>query len=185
MVSHLFLVGYRGCGKSSVGRQLGDILGFPVIDSDDFVEQVAGKSIREIFADGGESAFRDFESDAIQKIVQASEATVASLGGGAILRESNRMLLSENGRTVWMQASPEIIAARIAEDASTSERRPALTQLSGYNEIIKLLEIREPLYRIAANRIVSTDNRTVVEIAHEIAHWYLSSVQSGRRESDR
>lgn len=185
MVSHLFLIGYRGCGKSSVGRHVGDILGFPVIDSDDFVEQVAGKSIREIFAEEGESAFRNFESDAIQEIVQRSETTIVSLGGGAILRESNRMLLFENGRTVWLQASPAIIAARIAQDASTSERRPALTQLAGYDEIIKLLEIREPIYRIAANRIVSTDDRTVVEIAHEIAHWYLSSVQSGRRESDR
>lgn len=172
MESHLLLVGYRGSGKSSVGRQIGEILGLSNIDSDDWIEKEAGKSIREIFTEFGEQYFRDLEAKAIEQIVQLPIAAIVSLGGGVVLRESNRRLIAVHGRTVWLKASANLIAERLANDLSTAERRPALTQLTNFDEIVSLLEVREPLYQSVANFIVTTDHRSVYDIAAEVASWY-------------
>lgn len=182
MANHLFLVGYRGSGKSSVARRLGELLRVAAIDSDEVVERDAGKTIRAIFADDGEPRFRDFESQAIQRLAERQDASIVSLGGGAILREQNRRVLASRGVVVWLKASVDEIAKRVASDATTAERRPALTQLAERDEIAKLLEIREPLYREVANFTVETDNRLVDDIALEIANWYSASSKSGTSE---
>ena len=184
MAHHLFLVGYRGCGKSSVGRRLGDILGLPATDSDNGVEQAAGKSIRSIFSEDGEPVFRDFESQAIQTLAEGPESII-SLGGGAILREQNRGIIKGHGLVVWLQASVDEIAQRIAEDSLTKERRPALTQLAALDEIAHLLEIREPIYREVADFTVQTDRRAINDIASEIARWYSESKRPGTSEHAR
>ncbi len=86
MKRHLFLVGYRGSGKTSVGRSLALRWNYPLIDSDAWIEREAGKSIREIFLDETESGFRDRESKALSSICASELSTVISLGGGAVLR---------------------------------------------------------------------------------------------------
>ncbi len=177
MANHLFLVGYRGSGKSSVARRLGELLRLAAIDSDDIVEQDAGKSIRAIFAEAGEPCFRDFESHAIQRLAERPDAEVISLGGGAIIREQNRRVLKNRGVVVWLKASVAEIAKRVANDSTTAQRRPALTQLADRDEIAKLLADREPLYREVANLIVETDDRSVDDIACEIANWYSASLR--------
>ena len=185
MANHIFLVGYRGSGKSSVGRRLSEILRLPSADSDDLVEIEAGKSIRAIFSDDGESGFRDLETLAIQRISARREPAIVSLGGGAILREQNRRLIQANGAIVWLQASVEEIVKRVTGDSTTTERRPALTQLAVREEIAKLLELREPMYREVADTTVATDHRLVDEIATEIAQWFSnwrSSATSERAE---
>jgi shikimate kinase len=176
MKQHLFLVGYRGSGKSSVGRILAEQLKLSLIDSDEQIERESGKPIREIFLEVGEEGFRDLESWAIEKIGDYEFSTVVSLGGGAVLRPENRAVLHRTGRSVWLQASPEQLAARIAADQSTGDRRPALTSLAALDEIIKLLAMREPLYREVAEHVVSTDDRSPFEIADEIADWYRSHI---------
>lgn len=182
MANHLFLVGYRGSGKSSVARRLGELLRVASIDSDEVVERDAGKSVRAIFADDGEPRFRDFESAAIQRLAERPDATVISLGGGAILREQNRRMLTRCGAVVWLKASVAEIAKRVASDATTAERRPALTQLAERDEIAKLLEIREPLYREVAHFTVETDGRSVDDIALEIANWHSASPRTETSE---
>ncbi|MDZ4848154.1 MAG: shikimate kinase [Pirellulaceae bacterium] len=174
----IFLVGYRGSGKSSIGQRLAELLGRPLIDSDDCIETASHKSIREIFADSGEEAFRALETKAIKNIVERKDAVVVSLGGGAVLRKQNRDLIAKHGVAVWLQVSAKQAANRIQADHSTAKRRPALTQLAGYDEIVRLLEIREPIYRDVADFIIQTDGRTIEELAQQIADWYTESLRS-------
>ncbi|MEZ6091862.1 MAG: shikimate kinase, partial [Pirellulaceae bacterium] len=88
MNKHLWLIGYRGSGKSSVARRLAQRLDCSSIDTDDLIEQIAGRSIAEIFAESGEPVFRDFESQAVVQAAEMPTQVIAS-GGGAILREEN------------------------------------------------------------------------------------------------
>ena len=97
---------------------------------------------------------------------------VISLGGGAILRPENREWIRNLGKTVWLQAEPDTIHVRIAEDESTKARRPKLSQLGDLEEIRSILEVRVPLYQEVSDLAVSTDGRTMDEVAATIADWY-------------
>ena len=166
---NIFLIGYRGCGKTTVARHLAEQLGWPWLDADTVLEERAGKSIKEIFAESGEQAFRDLESAVVADLA-AFERHVIALGGGAILREKNRGALAGRGTVAWLQASPETLAARIAADPATAERRPNLTGQGGLAEIRSLLDERTPLYRQCADLIVDAE-RPPAELAREIARF--------------
>ena len=163
----LSLIGYRGTGKSTVARILAHRLGWEWTDADVEIELLAGKSIKAIFEDDGEEAFRDLESAVAKELTQRNPLVLA-LGGGAVLREENRKLLRAAGPVVWLTATPETLAARIAADTSTSERRPNLTSHGGITEIIAMLDKRTPLYRDCASLVVDTENKTAAEVADEI-----------------
>jgi shikimate kinase len=171
MKQHLFLIGYRGSGKTTVGRRLADRWSLPFTDSDEWIERQSGKSIRSIFAEDGEEAFRTLEEQAIEQLSLAVQPSVVSLGGGAILRSANRRRLREGGWSVWLQASPSELAQRIQADQATAERRPALTKLAGIEEIIQVLKQREPLYRETADLSVDTGGKPLEAIVDEIAAW--------------
>ena len=167
---HIYLTGYRGTGKTSVGKILSETLEYPLVDLDDEIESEAGKTIREIFADGGETTFRDLETACLDAVAKHSDCRkIVSLGGGAILRPENRALIASSGTCVWLDADAETIAERINADATTGDRRPALTLLGQMDEIRELLQQREPLYREAANHRVDTAGKTIERIASEIA----------------
>src|SRR5688572_10466805 len=100
---NIFLIGYRGSGKSTVAQHAAKLLGWPWLDADAVLEVRAGKSIRQIFADEGEGAFRDLESAVVADLAGSDEHVIA-LGGGAILREENRQALAGRGLVVWLQA---------------------------------------------------------------------------------
>jgi len=121
-IRNLILIGYRGTGKTTVGRLLAEKLDWAFVDADDEVQRRAGKTIAQIFADQGESAFRDVEEQVVMDLVQRSEHIV-SLGGGAILRENNRRAICAAGSAIWLTASPETIHARLQSDSATAERR--------------------------------------------------------------
>src|SRR5689334_13911147 len=110
---NIVLIGYRGSGKSAVGQALAAHLGWPLIDTDTLIEQRAGTSIREIFAQRGEKAFRDIESQVIADLAPL-DTHVISAGGGAVLRPSNVQALRPKGKFVWLTAPPEILCSRIA-----------------------------------------------------------------------
>jgi shikimate kinase len=162
------LIGYRGCGKSTVARLVAEQLGWPWLDADDLVESRAGKSIKQIFADAGEKAFRDLESAVVAELARGDEHVVA-LGGGAVLREHNRLaLLAAGGFVVWLKASPETLFARIEADPATAERRPNLTAQGGVAEIRSLLDERTPLYRLCSGLVVDAERHSPSEIARQI-----------------
>ena len=162
----VFLIGYRGTGKSSVARLLALRLGCEWVDADVEIELRAGKSIAAIFADNGEPAFRDLECQVVAELARRQN-TVVALGGGAVLREENRRGIAA-GTVVWLKASAETILARLAVDPATSARRPNLTTQGGKPEILKLLAEREPIYRQCADFEVDTEHKDPAAIADEI-----------------
>lgn len=169
-MSNVFLIGYRGCGKTSVARALGERLGWPWYDADVELERRAGRSIKQIFAEEGEPAFRDLEQAVLADLAQQDRAVIA-LGGGAILREANRQAIANRGLTVWLQASPQTLLTRISADPTTSERRPNLTAQGGLAEIERLLAERSPLYAACAQRVLETEGRSCEQLAEQIIAW--------------
>ena len=163
----LTLIGYRGCGKSSVGPLLAESLGMGCVDSDERVEEVAGKSIQQIFSDDGEAEFRRLESQVIAELLLQPK-TVLAAGGGAILSEDNRICMQYAGPVVWLQASVETLASRIGGDKASATMRPSLTGRSILEEIAEVLETRRELYKKASTMTVDTDNKDPQQIADEI-----------------
>lgn len=161
------LIGYRGTGKTTVAQQLALRLGWDWVDADVEIELRAGKSIAAIFSDDGEQAFRDLESDVVADLCGRKQCVLA-LGGGAVLREANQAAIAGCGAVVWLTASVDTLVARIAGDATTSARRPNLTNAGGRQEVARLLAVRTPIYRACATLEVDTEGKAPAEIAGEI-----------------
>lgn len=161
----IVLLGYRGSGKTTVARVLGEQLDWPAIDTDQLVIASAGKTIREIFAERGEPGFRDLEIVAVREAIEVDPAII-SLGGGAILRDENRQVLNESAHLrVFLHCDAAVLHARIHADPLTAANRPSLTHLGGtLGEIEQLLARREPLYRA-----VMTDELDVTNLLPEAA----------------
>jgi shikimate kinase len=148
----LFLIGYRGSGKTTVGRLVADRLGWSFVDADAVLEERFGRTIREIFAADGEAAFRDKESAVLADLCRCVDAVIAT-GGGVVLREANRALLKRHGLVAWLAADPPTLLARIQDDPTTAARRPDLAG-GGLAEVERLLAARETLYRESADVVV-------------------------------
>lgn len=174
LATRLFLTGYRGTGKTTVAKHLAVALGWSWVDTDDLVETSAGKSIAEIFAADGETAFRDLEQQAIAGVCD-EQKTIIALGGGAILREANRKRIGGAGPVVWLTAPAETLAERLDADSATGTRRPNLTAAGGLAEIEQVLAERTPIYRACADLQVDTAAHTPEQIAREIAAWMSRS----------
>jgi shikimate kinase len=162
----IFLIGYRGTGKTAVAGMLAQRLGWEWQDADAVLEAKHGRTIGDIFAVDGEAAFRVIEADVLTELCKLSRQVIAT-GGGVVLNEPNRKRLRESGRVVWLTADLDTIWVRIQSDAAAGRSRPALT-VGGRAEIEELLRVREPLYRACAEFSVETAGRTPDEIAEEI-----------------
>ena len=135
------LVGFMGAGKTETGRLLADLLGLPLVDTDDLIEARAGRTIREIFDADGEFAFRDLEHAALREALGGPSAVVAT-GGGIMLRPDNVNLMHDAGPIVWLQVSAEEAVHRVG-DAAT---RPLLDSEDPYLRAAELLAGRESVY---------------------------------------
>ncbi len=153
----LFLLGFMGVGKSTVGPLLARVLGCPFLDLDTLIEEWVGKDIETIFREKGEEWFRIYETQALMKV--ASEEAVIATGGGVVTREENWRFL-ERGLTVALVASPEELALRLA----SGEGRPLL---KGERDWRSILEERASLYR-RAWLVVDTTELTPGEVVDAI-----------------
>lgn len=144
----LLLIGYRGSGKTTLGRALARRLGWPFVDLDQRIVERAGLSIRRIFEQHGEPHFRQLETAALVEALRLKDH-VLSLGGGAVLAEVNQRAIADAGYPViYLRADADELHRRITADPTTAEQRPGLTHLGGsVDEIRHLLQIREPIYR--------------------------------------
>jgi shikimate kinase len=163
---NIFLVGYRGSGKTTVAAVLAERLGWKWIDADAELERKQAKTIKQIFAEEGEPAFRNYETAILKELV-AGDRRIVAFGGGIVLREANCQLLIENGKVIWLRAPAEVLYQRIMADGTTAERRPNLTAQGGIGEIRSLLAQREPLYAAVADLEVQA-SRPPAEIAETI-----------------
>ena len=142
------LLGYRGSGKSTVGRRLADRLWQTFVDTDELVVRRAGKTIKDIFEQDGEAAFRDLEGQVVAEVSRLEDHVIA-LGGGAVLREENRRALQDAKlKLIYLRCEADELVRRIAGDPATASARPDLTELGGgIAEVRRVLEEREPVYR--------------------------------------
>lgn len=152
---NIILIGFRGTGKTTIGRILAQRLGKVFIDADEYLELHEKKTIRDIFAEGGEDQFRDIEVRVIEELCRLNDTIIAT-GGGVILREENVRRLKRNGIITLLEADVNTIYKRIYEDIQTQHKRPNLTNLNGYQEIEYLLAYRRSLYDKAADFVFDT-----------------------------
>lgn len=161
---NVVLIGYRGTGKSTVGKVVAVRLGRPLVSTDKEIIRRAGSSIPDIVAAHGWNYFRDLESAVCQELAGQNNLVIDT-GGGAILRQQNVDVFKRNGRLIWLTASVETIAARIGGDT----QRPSLTGTKSHVEEIRdVLTERTPKYQAAADVTIATDGRSVDELATTI-----------------
>lgn len=165
------LIGYRGCGKSTVAEALARRMDAAWSDADAVLEERAGCSIADLVRDRGESAFRDLEGAILRELLAAKPRILAT-GGGVVLRPENRVLLRRAGRPViWLDASAEVVRARLGADPQTASRRPALSGSDPLAEVAETLAAREPLYRECADLRVAAGDESADGIAEQIIAW--------------
>jgi shikimate kinase len=165
---NIILIGYRGTGKSTIGKRLADKLGRDFVDTDLLLVERAGKTIREIFDTEGEKSFRDRESAVIMDVAARDNLVVAA-GGGAILRPENVAALKKNGKVIWLQADAQTLHARIAADPATSANRPHLTPIGGTVEEIKhLLAQRTGAYQSAAEASLDVSRLSIDDAVNQL-----------------
>jgi len=161
---NIFLVGPMGAGKSTIGRQLAEALGYRFLDSDQEIQRRTGVDISTIFEYEGEAGFRQRERQILEELAQ-HDGIVLATGGGAVLSPENRQCLAARGFVIYLHCSPEQQHARTARDRN----RPLLAGAA--DPLDKLREImaeREPIYRQVADMVVSTERRGTASVVKEI-----------------
>ena len=159
----LFLIGPMGAGKTTVGRVLAKRLTWHFMDTDAEIVHQAGQSIPQIFADEGEDGFRTREQQVIDQLTQLDRHVLA-MGGGSLLCEINRQHLTERGQVFFLYCSPEQQYQRTRH----GRHRPLLDTPDPLACLRALWHEREPLYRAAADHVVSVEQRTVTQVVEQI-----------------
>lgn len=163
-MSNVILIGYMGCGKSTVGKRLSYRMKMPYVDTDKLIEAKQGVTITEIFATKGEAAFRDMETECVKSLFEYKQDYVIAVGGGLPMREVNRELLGELGTVVYLRAKPETIYERLKGDTT----RPLLQGEDPQGKICSMIDVRGPVYESAANVCIDVDGKTFDDILKEI-----------------
>lgn len=164
------LIGMRGSGKTVVARALAQRLGWPVIDTDEVIEQWDGDTIAEIFAAESEAGFRRREREVIAQL-DPDRPMVISVGGGAVLHPDNRARLRDLGHVVWLEAPSEVLLNRLRGDLRSTSTRPPLVSDGGVSELEALRRERASRYHEIAELIVDTTRKTPEGVADKIVAW--------------
>lgn len=152
-----------GGGKSTAGRHLARALSLPFVDADAEIEKRIGCSIRQYFEREGEAAFRDVEQETIAALMQGPPRVVAT-GGGAVLREANRLALHEHSTVIYLRSTPEELFRRLRHDT----HRPLLQVADPLRKLRDLFNERDPLYRKTAHFVIETGRPSVSRLVNMI-----------------
>jgi len=167
---NIVLIGYRGTGKSHVGKLLAACLGLAYVGMDAAIVESAGMPVPEIVARYGWPGFRDRESEEVSRVA-GLDGLVIDTGGGVIERPENVAMLARNGCIIWLKASVATIVQRIHGDS----QRPSLTEGKSFTEeVAEVLQRRTPAYRAAAEYEIETDGVTPEEIVEQIVNQLQS-----------
>lgn len=172
----IFLIGARGCGKTTVGQKLAEACHFAFIDTDIFLQQHAQKSIADIVAKEGWPAFRALETQTLQNVT--APQTVIATGGGIILAPVNRDYLRDNGIVIYLKAPVAVLAGRL-EAFPEESQRPTLTGKPISEEVREVLAQRDALYRETAHFTVDAacePDDVVAQILAAIAAMHTSTL---------
>jgi len=169
------LTGFMGCGKSSVGRELHDLIGWPLEDLDDHIEAAQGRSIPEIFSRDGEAAFRSMELQAFREVVSANEKSskglILSLGGGTLTTPECAKVAKERTFCVYLKASTDTLVANLLEDGVSG--RPMLSGAGSpvelRDKVEDLMSRRAAVYEAAASAVIPIDGMDFSAVARAIA----------------
>jgi shikimate kinase len=159
---NVYLIGMMGVGKTTVGRLLAQELGYGFLDTDEVIVKAAGKSINQIFADEGETTFRNLESNVLSQVCAYTKLTIAT-GGGIVLKQENWSYL-HHGLIVWLDVPVDILLKRLAED----DTRPLLQDPNPEAKLRSLLQQRQPLYSQADLHLTITEVETPEQIVTRI-----------------
>ncbi len=160
---NVVLIGFMGTGKTSIGRRVASSMGFKFIDTDDLIVESEGRTIADIFSAEGEDFFRDLETQMLESCARLQNQVFAT-GGGIVLREENRQLLSGAGYVIWLKSS----AADILERVSRNRDRPLLQTADPLQTVENLLNEREELYASCSDFTIDTTGLTLDETAFGI-----------------
>lgn len=160
---NIVLIGFMGAGKTTISDYLNTIFAMNVVEMDQVIAEREQMSIPDIFATYGEEYFRQLETNLLIDM-QTETNTVISCGGGAALRERNVAEMKKNGKVVLLTASPEVIYERVKD----SNDRPVLNGRKNVKGIAELMEQRREKYEAAADIVIQTDHKTVLEVCEEL-----------------
>lgn len=160
---NIVLIGFMGCGKSSVGKALAKKLGYDFIDTDMMIEKKAGCSISQIFEAKGEEYFRDMESSILKEILAATKGRVISTGGGLPVRTKNREALKRIGNVIYLKASKETLVKRLSKDTT----RPLLKGEDVAIRVEQLLKERSHIYEELADETILIDGNSLSDIVDD------------------
>ncbi|MGJ7034945.1 shikimate kinase [Anoxybacillus eryuanensis] len=163
----IYLTGFMGAGKTTIGKRLGEVLQLPVIDTDAYIEQQVGKTIAAIFAEEGEEAFRAYEREVLKKL--PTEHIVITTGGGIVIQEENRQFMRKHGIVIYLHCELHELFRRLMGDTT----RPLLME-NKKSQMKQLFEQRLPWYH-EAHITIDTTNRTVNDIVETIVSLLKSS----------
>lgn len=167
---NIMLIGFMGAGKTTVSKQLSKDLNIVEVDMDAYIVEHEGKSIADIFSEIGEEGFRKIETECLKEI-QRETGRIVSCGGGAVLKDENVDCMKQNGVIVLLTATPETIYNRVKDNND----RPILNGNMNIPYIEQLMNKRKDRYLEVADIIVSTDEKSVLEISKEIQSKLLKN----------
>ena len=166
---NIVLIGFMGAGKTSISEYLKTLFAMDVVEMDQIIAEREGMSIPDIFEVHGEQYFRDLETNLLIEM-QSKKNVVISCGGGTPLRECNVVEMKKNGRVVLLTASPETIFDRVKD----SHDRPVIENNKNVPFIADLMEKRRAKYEAAADIVINTDGKSLIEVCEELVQKLLA-----------
>ncbi|MGI6010510.1 MAG: shikimate kinase [Ruminococcus sp.] len=163
-MNHIILIGFMGCGKTSVGKRLARAMGLPFVDMDDVIRERAGMEITQIFEQYGEKYFRSLETEVLRQMSQRPERMVISAGGGLPVEPENQNLLAQMGTVVLLEAAVDTLLERLKYD----DTRPMLKGGDLKTRIETLQKQRKSIYEGVCDVRIATDGKSFSQIVEEI-----------------
>lgn len=156
---NLILIGYMGCGKSTIGTKSARAFEFKFCDTDRMIEEEEGCTISELFTQKGEPYFRTCETELLEELIRQPKGMIIATGGGLPMKEENRPLLKRLGTVIYIKCSIDTLVSRLAGDT----RRPLLAEGELEDKVRTMLKLREPVYESLADVILETDGKSFYE----------------------